>query len=122
MKRKVKPIPLIQGLFYLLTAVWPLIHLESFLWVTGDKTDLWLVKTVAVLLIPYSFLFLWFACNDIQIQIVHMVAVACCVLLAFIEIYYYANGTIKWVYLADAVLELVFACWWVYDWNRRIKG
>lgn len=39
----------LQGLFYLATGVWPLIHIDSFLAVTGSKTDLWLVYTVGLL-------------------------------------------------------------------------
>src|SRR5689334_22911224 len=41
----------IQGLYFLATGVWPLFHIESFLAVTGPKTDLWLVQTVAALLV-----------------------------------------------------------------------
>jgi hypothetical protein len=31
-----------QGTYFLLTGVWPLLHMRSFLTVTGPKTDLWL--------------------------------------------------------------------------------
>ena len=40
----------IQGLYYLITGIWPLVHMESFLAVTGPKTDLWLVQTVGALI------------------------------------------------------------------------
>jgi hypothetical protein len=33
-------LPLAHGGFYLLTGVWPLVHMPSFLAVTGPKTDL----------------------------------------------------------------------------------
>jgi 8-oxo-dGTP pyrophosphatase MutT (NUDIX family) len=36
--------------FYLLTGIWPLLHIQSFQSVTGPKTDLWLVKTAGVLI------------------------------------------------------------------------
>jgi hypothetical protein len=36
--------------FYLVSGLWPLVHLQSFLTVTGPKTDLWLVKTLGVLI------------------------------------------------------------------------
>jgi hypothetical protein len=38
-----------QGVYYLLTGVWPLPSIGSFQRVTGPKTDLWLVRTVGVL-------------------------------------------------------------------------
>lgn len=39
-----------QGLYFLVTGIWPLVHIKSFQWVTGPKVDLWLVKTVGVLI------------------------------------------------------------------------
>lgn len=38
-----------QGLFYLITGIWPLLSINSFQKVTGPKFDLWLVKTVGAL-------------------------------------------------------------------------
>jgi hypothetical protein len=38
-----------QESYYLLTGIWPIIHIGSFMAVTGYKTDIWLVKMVAFL-------------------------------------------------------------------------
>jgi hypothetical protein len=40
----------IQGVYYLVTGVWPLVSMDTFLRVTGPKTDLWLVNTVGALI------------------------------------------------------------------------
>jgi len=48
----------IQGCYFLITGVWPFLHLESFLTVTGDKYDIWLVKMVAALTVSISGLML----------------------------------------------------------------
>lgn len=40
-----------QGLFYLASGVWPLIHMRSFELVLGRKKEHWLVHTVSGLLI-----------------------------------------------------------------------
>ncbi|HEX8334389.1 MAG TPA: hypothetical protein VF622_17330, partial [Segetibacter sp.] len=45
----------IQGIYSLITALWGLIDIESFMEVTGPKTDVWLVKTASVLIIPIAF-------------------------------------------------------------------
>ena len=34
------PVALVQGIFYFLTGIWPLLSMETFLKVTGPKTDL----------------------------------------------------------------------------------
>src|SRR3712207_1603159 len=39
-----------QGLFYLITGVWPLVHMRSFEAITGPKTDRWLVQTAGLLI------------------------------------------------------------------------
>ena len=38
-----------QGLYYLVTGIWPLLSMRTFEAVTGPKADKWLVKTVGVL-------------------------------------------------------------------------
>ena len=44
----------IQGLYTLLTALWGLIDIDSFMAVTGPKNDIWLVKTVSTILLAIA--------------------------------------------------------------------
>ncbi|HZI04200.1 MAG TPA: hypothetical protein VEZ71_09275, partial [Archangium sp.] len=39
-----------QGIFYIATGLWPIVHLRSFEAVTGPKLEGWLVKTVGALI------------------------------------------------------------------------
>ncbi|MFS6749762.1 hypothetical protein, partial [Staphylococcus aureus] len=41
-----RTLSLTQGAYFLVTGIWPLISIRTFMRVTGPKTDLWLVKTV----------------------------------------------------------------------------
>jgi len=43
-------VALVQGIYFLVTGIWPLLSIRTFLAVTGPKTDLWLVKTVGLIL------------------------------------------------------------------------
>jgi hypothetical protein len=45
---------IVQSVYMLLTGIWPLVHIESFMVVTGPKADIWLVKTVGAMLIPIA--------------------------------------------------------------------
>src|SRR5688572_33191679 len=36
----------LQAAYYVATAVWPLLHYDSFEWATGRKRERWLVETV----------------------------------------------------------------------------
>lgn len=110
--QKFRIIPLLQTLYYTITAVWPLLHIHSFVWVTGGKTDIWLVKTVSVLLLPYCFLLLYLTVNPKKNYAIVISIMICCLGLAVVEAYYYFRGVIKWVYLADAVIQLAFLGYW----------
>lgn len=82
--------------------------------VTGEKTDLWLVKTVAALLLPVS------VCLYLHLFI-HTdrrpaMALGSLTAVAFfcIDFYYALSDVISDIYLADGVLELMFILAWVY--------
>ena len=40
----------IYSIYFMLTGIWPVVHMPSFIAVTGPKTDLWLVRTVGLLI------------------------------------------------------------------------
>lgn len=40
---------LTQGIYFMLAGVWPLVNIHSFEVITGPKVDVWLVKTVGLL-------------------------------------------------------------------------
>src|SRR3990170_6427561 len=39
----------LQGLYYIVSGTWPLVHFTSFELLTGPKHDRWLVRTVGLL-------------------------------------------------------------------------
>ena len=96
-----------QTIYYLLTGLWPLVDINSFMLVTGPKTDIWLVKTVAVLLVAISFSFI--ACLYIREFPfpVFVLSVSAATGLLFIDCYYTFKSVISWIYLADAFIEII---------------
>lgn len=90
--------------------------------VTGPKTDVWLVKTVAVLLLAISIsLFTSFLLKKINIPVITL-AISCCLVLVFIDCYYVWNGTISKIYLLDAVAEGFLLILWaiiIVKHNKR---
>ena len=110
-----------QGLYYLLTGLWPLISMETFLLVTGPKTDLWLVDTVAVLIIVIASVLLYAAARHQISGPILLLAVASAAGLTIIEGFYALRGTIWSVYLLDAVLEVVLIALWAIAMLRSRK-
>lgn len=107
-------IPILQGLYFIITGVWPLVHIESFLYITGYKTDIWLVKTVGLLILPYSVLCFYAVTHTKKNNAIGIVSIMCCLGLAGIDLYYYLKGTISWVYLIDLSLEIIFSVYWFF--------
>jgi len=104
----------VQAIYTFLTAAWGLIDIDSFMEVTGPKTDIWLVKTVSVLLLPVVVCFFSALFLKMPFLPVFLIAVITTARLASIDFYYTARHTIKWIYAIDGIVELIFLMVWIY--------
>ena len=111
----------VQAIYTLATALWPLVDIQSFMDVSGKKTDIWLVKTVAVLLIPISMVFFSALVTKVPDVLLLIVALFSSAGLMFIDFYYASNGTIKWVYAIDGCIQSIFISVWIYAVFRVIR-
>jgi hypothetical protein len=109
---------LIQGLFYVATGVWPLIDIVSFQVVTGPKTDLWLVRTVGVLVTVIGAVLIAASRTRRVTPEIVMLAVGSALALAAIDLRYALAGRISAVYLADAAVEIALSVLWWIGWRR----
>lgn len=105
---------LFQGIYTTLTGAWPLVHMDSFLFITGPKTDIWLVKTVALLLVcmGLSFLNTVSRKGDAVPGGILLLSITSAIALSSVDIYYTLNGIISLVYLMDGFLQIVFLIVW----------
>ena len=94
-----------QGLYYVGTGLWPLVHLPSFEAATGSKTDDWLVHTVGVLAAAIGIALLAGARRAVVAAETVVLACAAAVAFAGIDVFYTQNGTISQIYLADAAVQ-----------------
>jgi|SRR5690625_3329048 len=103
----------IHGLYFSFTGLWPLLHMRSFLSVTGPKTDLWLVETVGILVF-FIGLGLLAAGYRQQISLsMGIIAVGTSSGLLLIDILYFWAGVISAIYLLDALLEVILLVAWI---------
>lgn len=103
----------IQGAYFALTGLWPLVHMPSFLAVTGPKTDLWLVQTVGVLVLVVGLVLLLAARRDAAATPeMRTLAMGTALGLAAIDVIFTSTGTLRAVYLLDAIPEVVLAAFW----------
>jgi hypothetical protein len=100
---------LVQGTYYVLTGVWPLVAMWSFELVTGPKTDDWLVRMVGLLAASIGLTLLAAARRRRVTPEVRLLAVASALSFAAIDLVYALTGRISAVYLLDAAVELLLA-------------
>jgi hypothetical protein len=112
-------VAVVQGLYYLATGIWPLVHVESFLAVTGPKTDLWLVYTVGALVGVVGAVLLVAARSGRVTPEVALLAAGSALALTAIDVIFVARRVIDPIYLADAAAEVVLLLWWAVAWARK---
>lgn len=106
-------IAVIQGLYFLLTGIWALVSIRTFQMVTGPKFDLWLVKTVGLLVSVIGVCLISAAVrNQISFEI-FLLATGSAAALAMIDIVYVSKSVISPIYLLDALGELILICLWI---------
>jgi hypothetical protein len=109
--RGASPAAVVQGLYYLLTGLWPLVSMRTFEAVTGPKMDRWLVKTVGVLVAVIGNALLVDARRPSAGSTA--LGVGSAVGLGGVDVVYAVRGRISRVYLLDALLEAVLVGLWL---------
>jgi hypothetical protein len=109
----------VQGCYYGSAGVWPLLSIDTFQMVTGPKTDLWLVRTVGMLVTVIGMVLLlawWRQRTALEIAVL---ATGSAAALAGIDVYYVARRVLSPIYLADALAETALISWWAFSMTRR---
>jgi hypothetical protein len=110
-------IALIQAIYFGLTGLWPIVHIRSFMAVTGPKTDIWLVKTVGVLIIAIAIPLLTSALHHKITIDIRLLAILSSLGLTAIDVIYVAKKVISKIYLLDAVAEMMLIIAWLVAWH-----
>lgn len=109
-------VAVMQGAYYCLTGIWPLVSLKTFEKVSGPKTDHWLVQTVGVLILAIGLgLLVAAASNQITIELT-LIAVGSAAGLTTIDLTYVSKKVIWPIYLLDAFVELILLIGWLRGW------
>jgi len=101
---------LAQGIYFVITGVWPILSIRTFIAVTGPKKDVWLVKTLGGLIAVAGGALISASLNDLSLPAI-ILSCGSALTLGWIDIWYSLKNVISKVYLADAVVQslLVFA-------------
>lgn len=111
-QKRQRLLALVQGIYFLISGVWPILNMNSFIAVTGPKESLWLVNTVGVLILVTGLVLLMAAARGRISPEVFFLAVGNAIGLAIIEVVYVFDGRIAPIYLVDAVVEIILVLAW----------
>jgi len=115
-----------QGVYFLVTGLWPLVNPRTFYAVTGPKRDGWLVQTVGSMIACVgSTLLLGARRPSVEPEVKWLGASSAAALLA-VDVVFVGRRRIPRIYLADAVAELGLLAGWalatIQDRGRRRPG
>jgi len=108
--------PLSQGIFYVATGMWPIVHLRSFEKVTGPKVDKWLVRTLGGLIAAVGTA-LVVGAFERRSRALEVLGIGSALALGAADVVYSLRGRISKVYLGDAVAEGGIAAAWATTRN-----
>ncbi|MDX5346958.1 MAG: hypothetical protein LPJ89_07975 [Hymenobacteraceae bacterium] len=108
------------GIYWLVTGIWPFVHMPSFIFVTGPKHDLWLVYTVSILIFAIGFVVLVAGLKKAVTAEIKLLAIISAAGLTGIDVYFSSTNEIADIYRYDAAVELLIICWWLWAGNSGI--
>jgi hypothetical protein len=106
---------LAQGVFYVATGLWPVLHLRSFEAVSGKKRDTWLVQTTGALIAAIGCALVVGAFERTGSRAVKTLGIASAATLGAADLYFVSTGQIPRVYLGDAAAEAAAIAGWIID-------
>ncbi|MEV5885220.1 hypothetical protein AB0L74_21225 [Streptomyces sp. NPDC052020] len=107
-----------HGAFNAAGGLWPLLHLRSFEWVFGPKTDVWLQKTTGGLLLSAGAAQLAAAADPRGAAQARRIGLGSALTLLAVDLVYVPKGRIRPTYLLDAAMQAA----WIAAWLRSGAG
>lgn len=96
----------LQGMYFMATGLWPVVHMPSFEAITGPKTDDWLVKMVGLLAFVIGATLYSAARHSRITKDVVLLAIGSALAFTAIDLWYALTGRISLIYIGDAVVEI----------------
>lgn len=103
-----------QGVFYFTTGIWPILHMPSFVAVTGPKADTWLVRTVGAVLAVIGFVCMHAAWSAQVSSSIALLGALSALALTIVDLRYVSVRRISKVYLLDALAETAIIAAWAW--------
>lgn len=107
-----------QGAFFVVTGLWPILHMRSFEAMTGPKLERWLVKTMGGLIAVIGGVLIAQSGERSNSRAISLLGVGSAATLAASDFIYAGKRRISPVYLLDGAVEATLVCAWVSRLRR----
>jgi hypothetical protein len=102
-----------QGLYFFVSGMWAVVDLRSFQWITGRKTDLWLVNTIGGLIAAVGAAIGLAGLRRRVTPEIELLALGSSGVLGAADVIFVARRRISPVYLMDAAAEAILIWGWL---------
>lgn len=106
-------VSLLQGIYYFITGVWPIVSRRTFEMITGPKVDFWLVKTIGGLITVVSAVLIMAGLRRKTSPETTVLALGSAASLAASDIIYASSGRIPKIYLLESIAEFGLIGLWL---------
>ncbi len=111
---------LFHAAYDLVTGIWPVFGIESFQKVSGRKTDIWLVKTVTLLILVVGATIGAAGVRKRVTPEIAGLAIGSSAALTTIDVIYVSQRRISPVYLLDGLANTILIAGWAYAIRRKL--
>jgi UDP-N-acetylmuramyl pentapeptide phosphotransferase/UDP-N-acetylglucosamine-1-phosphate transferase len=106
-------VSLLQGFYYFITGIWPILNRRSFERITGPKVDFWLVRTIGGLITVIASVLIMAGVKRRTSPETAVLAIGSAGSLAASDIIYSLSGRISKIYLLESLAEFALIGLWV---------
>lgn len=112
--------PFTQGVFYVITGLWPIVHLSSFEKVTGRKRDGWLAKSMGALVTAVGAALIVGSLEPRPSRTLTWLGMGSALALGVADLVFAKQSKAPRVYLADAAAEGAALATWIIAKPRAV--
>ena len=112
--------PFTQGVFYVITGLWPIVHLKSFEKVTGNKREAWLSKSMGALVTAVGAALIVGSLEKVPSRTLKVLGMGSAIALGLADLVFAKKSRAPRVYLGDAVAEGAALATWIIAKPRAV--
>lgn len=112
-RRREQPVPFVQGTYYLLIGLWPIVAFDSLPAASAAADHPWSLPAYGLVLAVIGIWLLVAGRKRDALAETARSGILVALVVASVDVLLVVHGTAPLVYLADAVVQCAFVVWWV---------